>query len=348
MSDSAVTARPSQREQSSSADVLREVLKLMSVHASDYLPQTYALWHAFAQRSNAALVAALTPIVASGNRLTRPVSDELYRALLEPRSDPALDETRQMLMQAIDTMSATIDDAASSNARFTGHLTEFSQGVATCRTPGALEQYITMIAEQARRSADELAHVQQKLQQNETELRQMNQDLAQVREEVFLDVLSGLPNRRRFEVAFTELSEAAQRSQTPLTLLLIDIDQFKSINDRHGHPLGDRVIESVGAAIKASVKPRDVAARYGGDEFAVLLPAISAAEGTTIGEYIRRIVERTRIPSAGQAAAVDGITVSIGVANLRSGESSLELLRRADGALYTAKRSGRNRVQSVD
>jgi diguanylate cyclase len=127
-------------------------------------------------------------------------------------------------------------------------------------------------------------------------------------------------------------------------LLLIDIDHFKDINDAQGHVLGDQVIRSVSQAIRASVKGRDVAARYGGDEFAVLLPETAASGAATVAEYIRRVIERRRVSDfAGEIEPV-GVTVSVGLATLASSDAANDLLRRADKALYQAKRNGRNQV----
>jgi diguanylate cyclase len=111
-----------------------------------------------------------------------------------------------------------------------------------------------------------------------------------------------------------------------------------------GIVFGDQVIQSVSQAIKASIKGRDVAARFGGDEFAVLLPETGTHGAETVGEYIRRIIERRRVSDFTGDSDPVAITVSVGIATLGRGESARDLLRRADKSLYQAKKEGRNRV----
>jgi diguanylate cyclase (GGDEF)-like protein len=156
------------------------------------------------------------------------------------------------------------------------------------------------------------------------------------------DHLTGIGNRRAlFDAAETEL-QRWRRMPRPLSLLLIDADHFKGINDRHGHPAGDAVLRHIAGQMLATFRQVDVVARIGGEEFAVLLP--SANLGSAL-----RVAERLRATLAAKPAATDagpvGCTVSIGVAIMDDETAGVEaLLKRADEALYAAKNGGRNRV----
>jgi len=158
------------------------------------------------------------------------------------------------------------------------------------------------------------------------------------------DALTGLANRRSFELALTRELDRVARSGESALLLCVDIDHFKRVNDSHGHDLGDQVICSVGQALADSVRPMDLVARMGGEEFAVLLPNCPAAFGPQVADRICRRVARSsvRLPSQ-QALAV---TVSVGGAFapqwVRS--SPRMWLQRADLQLYRAKSEGRDRV----
>lgn len=165
-------------------------------------------------------------------------------------------------------------------------------------------------------------------------------DHNRLRELALRDAMTGLFNRR----AFRELLaiEAGRRGAGPLSVLMIDIDNFKAINDRFGHPAGDEVITAVGKAIGAECRGADLAARYGGEEFAVLLPGAEAANAAGVAERIRN-----RIAALDFSFVYPDVTVtgSFGVACRREPKGSVdELLREADDALYVAKRSGKNRV----
>ena len=156
------------------------------------------------------------------------------------------------------------------------------------------------------------------------------------------DALTGLLNRRYIEERLVEEINRSGRSSDPLSVLLLDVDEFKSYNDRFGHPAGDEALRIVGAILKETVRGADVAARYGGEEFAILLPETASSEAKVIAERIRSHVEQTEFPHR-------KVTVSIGVATYSDGLSNgADLISAADKALYAAKGKGRNNVQIFD
>jgi diguanylate cyclase (GGDEF)-like protein len=156
------------------------------------------------------------------------------------------------------------------------------------------------------------------------------------------DALTGLLNRRYIEERLLEEINRVGRTSDPLSFLLLDVDEFKSYNDRFGHPAGDQALKIVGTILKDAVRGADVAARYGGEEFAILLPETAGSEARAIAERIRTQVEDTVFPSR-------RVTVSIGVATWNEPFSTAEdLVSAADKALYRAKADGRNNVQVFD
>ncbi len=176
----------------------------------------------------------------------------------------------------------------------------------------------------------------------ETELRAANQKLT---EQATTDVLTGLSNKRAFETALKRDLSRADRQRQPLSLVIIDVDHFKKFNDTWGHRTGDEVLRCVGSLLRRLVRAGDLAARCGGEEFAVILPDTDALGAHTAAERIRRELE---------GLAVEGpegplkITASLGVATVRGPgceHDAQVLFERADAALYQAKRAGRNRVQ---
>jgi diguanylate cyclase (GGDEF)-like protein len=153
------------------------------------------------------------------------------------------------------------------------------------------------------------------------------------------DPLTGLLNRRYIEKRLTEEINRSERTGEPVSFMMLDVDEFKSYNDRYGHPAGDEALEMIGQILRENLRGADVAARYGGEEFSVLLPETSAEEAQAIAERIRRHVEGTKFPKR-------KVTVSIGIASLGGNINSVsELVSTADTALYQAKRAGRNNVK---
>jgi diguanylate cyclase (GGDEF)-like protein len=158
------------------------------------------------------------------------------------------------------------------------------------------------------------------------------------------DALTGLPNRRTFDLALSREIDRVARSGEPALLLVVDIDHFKRINDTHGHAAGDLVIKAVASVLLETVRPMDLVARVGGEEFAIVLPNCPPAFGATVAERVRRRVEQT--PIAIGPSQTLGVTMSVGGAFAPQWVRSTPALwcERADLQLYRAKSSGRNLV----
>jgi diguanylate cyclase (GGDEF)-like protein len=188
---------------------------------------------------------------------------------------------------------------------------------------------MTLALDEARRELD------QRNQELEAAVRR-NEELATT------DVLTGAYNRRKFnDVVAVEL-ERARRYGLPLSLFILDIDHFKNVNDTHGHEAGDAVLTALAGLVRDGVRATDTLARWGGEEFVVLSPGVTAEGAANLAERIRAAL------ASGPVAPVGVITASFGVTQYRQGESADELFARADRALYLAKESGRDRVEIGD
>jgi len=168
----------------------------------------------------------------------------------------------------------------------------------------------------------------------------------QLHEQATTDSLTRLANRGRFMEFMTEAFGGAMTAGTPLSLLMLDLDRFKSINDTHGHQAGDAVLAVVGKLIKSIIRPGDLASRYGGEEVAIVLRETDAAEALRIAERIRTAIAEERVEIGAGAIT---FTLSVGVATLekpRAFTTAEEMIRAADRALYAAKESGRNCVRA--
>jgi diguanylate cyclase (GGDEF)-like protein len=161
-----------------------------------------------------------------------------------------------------------------------------------------------------------------------------------------IDPLTGLTNRREFQIRLEDELERARRYSLNLALLMIDIDGFKACNDSFGHVAGDMMLQAVAKVLQRSVRRFDVCARYGGDEFAIMTPGSDAVRALQSAERIRRRI--AMFQSEGDAPDAPRLTASIGVAVAVPGQSSIQLITLADRALYRAKASGRDCVQIAE
>jgi diguanylate cyclase (GGDEF)-like protein len=187
-------------------------------------------------------------------------------------------------------------------------------------------------------------HYRRGLERREFEAKEAQKRLlAEVQQLATVDPLTNLYNRRHFFRLGEDEIDRACRYGHPLSVLMIDIDHFKSINDSHGHSVGDQVISTIAGRLASGLRKSDVAGRYGGEEFAMILPETDVTNATSIvAERLRAAVANTPVETAVGPLKV---TISVGVAAvLPSGETLLDALTRADNGLYAAKRGGRNRV----
>jgi diguanylate cyclase (GGDEF)-like protein len=181
----------------------------------------------------------------------------------------------------------------------------------------------------------------QALSRQVTTLLEMRRLVAELEMLSTTDALTGLRNRRAFDEKMLDEHQRSARSSRPFSLLLIDIDHFKSYNDDFGHQAGDDALGEVARILQYTVRSYDMAARYGGEEFAVILPNTEKQGAMELAERLRRAVERAEWMNR-------RITVSVGVATLAFGQSIPALIEEADRALYTAKEQGRNRIVDAD
>lgn len=158
-----------------------------------------------------------------------------------------------------------------------------------------------------------------------------------------IDALTGLYNRRWLNETLSRLISRCNLDHSALSLLMLDVDHFKHYNDNHGHLAGDRALCTLSSSIQANLRPNDVAARFGGEEFVVLLPETSLNEAHAIAERLRHSVREADIQQA-SGLPLPGITISIGIASLEPGMTEQALIAMADVALYRAKQGGRDRV----
>jgi two-component system cell cycle response regulator len=162
-------------------------------------------------------------------------------------------------------------------------------------------------------------------------------------EMVLYDPLTGLNNRRFLERRLPAMIDAARQRGAPLTMMILDIDHFKRINDTYGHDAGDLVLKGFAAELHQIVRGGDLVCRLGGEEFVVAMPGLDATHAARMAERARRMIENKEFLIGGAAGPVS-ITVSIGLADFRGEQDSTDLYRRADRALYLSKSAGRNRV----
>jgi diguanylate cyclase len=183
------------------------------------------------------------------------------------------------------------------------------------------------------------AELQERLEKAEKQLAEQAAEIRAHESEARTDSLTGISNRRAFDDELKRRFSEWERLKTPCTLVLLDIDFFKKFNDTHGHQVGDEVLRQVAKVLKVQSREMDLPCRYGGEEFAVILPATEIAPACKVAERIRAAVEQSTTVCEGKNLKV---TCSLGLSQWRAGEDVAQLIRRADEGLYASKKAGRN------
>ncbi|HEV3344736.1 MAG TPA: GGDEF domain-containing protein [Pirellulales bacterium] len=183
--------------------------------------------------------------------------------------------------------------------------------------------------------------LQQDLSSAHKEIQRQRAQVASLSAEARTDSLTGLPNRRSFNEDLARRFDQWQRHNIPLSLLMVDVDSFKKFNDEHGHQTGDEVLRAIAHMLNKTLRQMDLAARFGGEEFAILLPGTNLQAATTVAERVRAVIASETLFHGGKQL---GITVSVGASSAAEMDDAEALIKRADEALYGAKNGGRNRA----
>jgi diguanylate cyclase len=328
-----------------SAEVLRLTLELMGRQSAALHPMSYTLWYEHVAGINPALSKVLESRLQANQPLSEDDVYELHARYIVARDLEVLERLQDKLRGLLEKAAQATAGAVEDTGQYSVRLEETRS-----RLAGAvdLESVHGVIAELVQRTAGIHAATQtvtETLGSRTEEVRALTRQLEQAQTEAMLDPLTGLNNRRGLERSMEDLA-SADETLVGTALLLADIDHFKEINDAHGHLLGDKVLRSTAHLLQSNIKGRDVAARLGGDEFAVLLKRTTVEGACILAQQIRSAI------AAGRFRGIDGrelpgtVSLSVGVAVGRAGDTLESLLARADSALYEAKRKGRNRVST--
>lgn len=330
-----------------SAELLKRAVPMMSRQAAGLHPVSYALWYEYVSGHNAALRSDIDRLIKCGTVLDEKSTAELFRKHIAEIDEQAVWRVAPVFQKIIDDVSHTALRTGAEVDQFGHALEKWSAGLSASQIDVANDVEILLQHTQTMRES--VVALQRRLQESEREIEALRQEVSKAREESRCDSLSGLSNRKGFDAALDAcLAMRADVDEAGPSLLMLDIDFFKQVNDSYGHPFGDRVIQAVAEILKKLVKGQDTAARIGGEEFVVLLPNTAQDGALHLAEKIRMTVEKLRIRRTDNQDVVANITISLGVASYRQGESAAEFLTRADRALYVSKREGRNRSTVAD
>lgn len=327
-----------------SAEVLRAVLAHIGQHEACCNPVTFSVWYEHAAGMNAGLSQAIDKCMRAKTSLDDATMLRLYR---EHVAEPDLDAVQQINTEMQRVMSGVAANASStgdSAGSFGVQIDRLAMALAQGAS-GDLPALLSGASAGAQAMKGSTATLVRQIREGQLEIERLRTDLVRARDEVLLDPLTGVLNRRGFDQRLAALVRQRAEDARSHSLVMIDIDHFKKVNDTHGHVVGDQVIRGLAELLRRSVPEGEQrVARYGGEEFAVLLPGISEAEGVRLADAVRRQVGAMKIRDRRTQRVLTQVTISAGVAALAPEDDPTNWVARADAALYQSKQAGRDRV----
>lgn len=306
-------------------------------------PDNYELWYAYHADFDADLSFKLARMLEDAAQFNPDSYRSIKEGFLGKETSELLHSTSERVDSAISTALSSIDAASHDTQDYGDKLANFSGDLDTARP----EEIKTLVAKAKADTEEAIARnakLEEELKGASDRISELRDNLDDARRASETDGLTGLPNRRSFDLGLAAELERARAEHTPLTLLIADVDHFKNFNDSFGHRVGDEVLKVVARVMKSLLKGADKPARYGGEEFCVILPATNMQGGYAVAEQIRKAIGAKALKSARTGKHYGQITISIGCASLMPGDTGDSLLERADAALYFAKNSGRNQT----
>jgi len=308
-------------------------------------PRNYEIWYNYATGYNPSLNQKINEILGSSGTLSNADLEQVYEAYLSPnRLTDRIDKVGSKVMDEIEQVMAMIETAVGSASSYSESLASATQQLDSSKDRDGLRAIIEGLVQSAKDMEESNQKLEARLNASKAEINELQENLEVVRTESLTDPLTQLANRKFFDTTLARAIADAHTKNEPLSLMLTDIDHFKAFNDNFGHLTGDQVLRLVAMSVKQNVKGQDTAARYGGEEFAIVLPNTVLRSAITVADHIRRAVMTKELMKRSTGEHLGRVTVSIGVATLRKGDTVQSLIERTDTCLYAAKRHGRNRV----
>lgn len=308
-------------------------------------PPSFEVWYAYATGRSAALNQAINSIVGLCGTLTLADLSRVYSEFLSPAVNAQrIDMVGSQLANEVEQIITAINDALTSSTSYGKILADTDPDLAEATDRDALKAIVQNLTHRTKVAATENDRLLLRLAAIARIILSLQANLKAIHAESHTDPLTKLANREYFDEVLSAAVLDGRHATQNLSLLMCDVDHFKKFNDEFGYPLGDHVLRLLAATIRQSVREGDVAARFGGEEFAVVLPNVSLMQARTVAENIRATITERALIRRPTNERLGRITVSIGVVELRPHDTSESLLERADACLCRAKLGGRNRV----
>jgi diguanylate cyclase len=332
------------RDDGRAQEIARLVLPVMTRLKIPMTPINYALWYEYHLGRCEELVQALDRIESGAETYDPDKARTMFLRYVAMPGVQTLERVEAEVRRLLADIVQIVVDAGLDITTYSVVLSSCSKRLESADDLRDIRKVVRTILDDTRAMSASNRAIAGTLKEHAEEIDQLRAELDKVRQESVKDPLTGLANRRAFDTRLAESLEDTLQQLKTICLMMIDIDHFKEINDRHGHQIGDKILQFVASVLRKNFKGKDLVARFGGDEFAVIIENAPRAGVMRVAETIRQHVEASHLKRTDTGEPLGTVTVSVGYDCVRPDDTPERVLERADKALYEAKQQGRNKV----
>ena len=330
-----------------SRQYLRLTLKLIGKYQLSTDPVNYCIWYEYVSGEKAALKAAIDNHLKANGAFSQEVIQQFFNQYITSGTETVSTLVREELKKVFAEIMGAIKTTNRHFVESENNLETINDLLLPSLPEVEVKKIVGQIKDEIKVLESSSGSFKDQLQQAAHEIDQLKIQMARYRNEALTDPLTRIDNRRGFDKKLKDAIAEANANGISLALIMADIDHFKKVNDTHGHLVGDNVIRMVAATIKDSIKGKDLAARIGGEEFAVLLPDTPFNGAMKLADNIRITFDRLDLKKKNTGENLGKITLSFGVSTYKKDETAEDFVNRTDRALYQSKKTGRNKVTGV-
>jgi diguanylate cyclase len=327
----------------------KTALALMSDVGVVPTPDNYELFYTYASGANLEMGQIIDKMFSDRLPFTSDVLDGLRNSCLSSaRTTQALDNASVQVATTLNALLEKLESAGRDAGDYGRTLSRASGELGAALSPDEIRHLVDSLSTATQTMETRTRVLEDELNRSSEQVNLLKSQLEDVRKESLTDSLTNVANRKAFDAELQAATSETHEGGETAALMMFDIDHFKTFNDTWGHQTGDQVLRLVAHCMSENVKGRDTVARFGGEEFAVILRRTTLDNATRLADQIRTYVQSRKLVKRSSGDVLGTITVSAGVARLGAGDTPASLIQRADACLYRAKNGGRNRVVSED
>lgn len=331
-------------EKTKAGEFLRLALNYIARYNLPANPVNYTVWYEYVSGKNIKLKKAIDRSFDASIPLNSPIVENLYQKYVADGDRIVVSKLLTQISLMLKDITGHVSETEGDLAGHGNKLGELANQISEANDYQEVKKIVDEMLVETKELINSGKRLQNRMKISSDDLKQLQQELEKSQQEAQTDTLTTLINRRGLEKKFELERIRARQNDTPFSIVMIDIDHFKKVNDTYGHLVGDSLLKSLAGLLKVHLRKNDIAARYGGEEFLILLPETGLAGAEAVGRKIQSALSTKEWKIKETGKSMGKITVSMGIAVYKFNEPEKALIKRADDALYMAKQSGRNLI----